>query len=267
MVSPDAPAATTEDTKPTAEQVRFINLCDQLYFTHGYFPNDQKLALEFGAPVDEVREMLALPVVKEGIAARGIDVQLTPDRTNSHLQHLSSQQILVANAVLNLHDKRSMRQKLDQYGVSTQKFGQWKTNPYFSEYLRSRAELLFEAADSDAKLGLLQLVQSNDLQAIKLYMEIQGIYNPKVTHEVNIPQVITSLVEIVQKHVSRLPNGAQVLHAIAEDVEAADLLGTGRSPAKTRSDRSKPLRPPIAYNESDVVDIELPASTDSPQFM
>lgn len=217
-------------TTLSSNQVKIINLCDQLYWSRGTFPSVEKLALDLRLTKETIEKHLKSDEVQRALAARGIDFSFGAVEYQDASRLLTTDQILVANSLLNTADKRSVRQKLEERGVSTQEFSKWRNQKAFQEYMRSRARNAFGATEADAYLALSALVENQDLGAIKLFLEMQGIYTPssKVTHEVNVNVIVTTVIEVLQKHLAPLPNGQVLLHDIAQDLELADLSGERR---------------------------------------
>ena len=53
---------------------------------------------------------------------------------------------------------------------------------------------------AEAKLAVMRLVQANDLQAVKYYNELQNIYRPQDTN--NVQLILMAIMEILSKHVA-----------------------------------------------------------------
>jgi hypothetical protein len=82
-----------------------------------------------------------------------------------------------------------------------------------------RTEQLFNHSDHEAYKSLVEQVMNGDVTAMKLFFEMRGIYNPKVTVDINIETVVYRLVEIVGRHV----RDPQILQSIAKEVEELGL--------------------------------------------
>lgn len=215
-----ATAPVAEDKKkdnslgPTA--VAYVTFIDQAFWTHGGVPTPEKIKAELGISKNKQNILRQDDRIKGALMARGIDLD---EQTSNGL--LTPQQVVVANLLMNLHDKRSVREKLQVIGVSSQQYHAWLRQPAFADYLRKRAENLFSSSDHVAYTQLIKSVEGGSESAIKLFMEMRGIYNPKLEVNINIQSVVVRLVEIVAKHVK----DPLVLEAIATEVERLDVGG------------------------------------------
>lgn len=186
---------------------------EQLYWTHGSVPTYEKIAEGLNLSVVRVRESWKKERFRNAVVARGIEL----DRRGEDI--LSPAQITLVNMLLNVHDKNSLRQKLEACGISTAKYNAWLRDPAFQSYLKLRTEQLFEGSDHEAYKSLLEAVTDGDVQAMKLFFEMRGIYNPRLTVEVNIETVVYRVVEIVAKHI----RDPQILEAIATEIETLEV--------------------------------------------
>lgn len=225
MATEQAPenVATTKPAKRkektiTERQGEILAYIEQVFWTEGKLPSDDLIVSATGIPADYVRKCWKSAPFRDQLFYRGI--QLTPE--SEIAVKLTPEQLKVANALLNIVDRRSLREKLKALEVSPQQYSAWRRQPAFAEYLRVRAEELFRGADADAYKGLVDLVQDGDLGAIKLFMEMRKIYNPKVEVNININHFMLKIVEVITKHVT----DEATLNAIAIDIEAISELGS-----------------------------------------
>ncbi len=85
-------------------------------------------------------------------------------------------QLALANLLLNLQDKKPVKEKLkelsQEFGVevTTQQYNVWLRQPAFADYLKQRAESMFKSSDFAAYNGLVKSVESGDLNGIKLFL-------------------------------------------------------------------------------------------------
>lgn len=149
--------------------------------------------------------------------SRVIDGSLPPDPRNKPT--LTAEQVLAVNVVSNLHDRRSIATKLKSINVTTAIWNGWLRQQHFSDYFRSHLARRFNNTDIDAQISLSQNVQSGDLQSIKYYHELTGIYRPDNELTRNLSQILASLMEILAKYVS-----PEVLVRVADEFEGA--IGT-----------------------------------------
>ena len=189
---------------------RILNYCEQTFWETGYVPSPEIISDKLGIVKKRVLESFGSDKFKESLATRGID--LTPGISG---KVLDPRQIMLANLLLNMHDRRSIREKLKIVQTSQQQYNAWMRQPQFVEYLRKRGEAMFKGSDHEAYLALTRAVSRGDVNALKLFFEMRGIYTPKLNIDVNIEAVMLRVVEVVSKHVT----DPQVLVTIAEELE------------------------------------------------
>lgn len=131
----------------------------------------------------------AEPAFKQALKSKGFITE------SKFKNSLSSQQVYCANMVTNRHDKASFRQKLDLCGVKISQYNSWMADPVFSKYVQEKSNIDFNSSDHLFQHSLLERVQEGDASALKLYAEIRGIFQNKVSVDVNINLVVEQLVE------------------------------------------------------------------------
>lgn len=197
-------------------QVEAVYWIEQKFWETGSIITNEKLADHLNCSIATVKGWWLDGTFREALVKRGVD--LSPE-TSSEV--LTPEQLQLANILLNIHDTRSEREKLNEIGISSQKFNTWLRQPAFQSYLRKRAEAMFSAADYKAFQALGAEAAGGDVSALKLFFEMRGIYNPRVQVDVNIEVVLTSVVEIIAKHVK----DPATLEAIATELDALETGG------------------------------------------
>lgn len=201
--------------------VEVLTWMEQVFWEDGKVPTNEAIAEAINVRVETIRTYWEHEEFRIAAAARGID-------SNNVLavnpRALTMEQLLVANLLLNVHDRRSMREKLkdgaiSSLNISPQKVAAWMRQPAFQDHLRKRALETFKGAEPLAYRELVRAIESGDMKAVQLYFEMTGIYNPRLQVDVNINVVISRVVEIIQRHVQ----DPVILAAIAEDVEALEI--------------------------------------------
>lgn len=203
--------------------IKILTLIDQRFWETGGLISDDLVSEELGVPKQTISKAWKKDEFRTALLARGVD--LTPDSSKNLL---TPTQGILANLLFNIGDKRSVREKCESLGVSTQQYTAWLRQPGFADYLRRRAESAFSSTDFQAYQSLSQLVAEKDIQGIKLFFEMRGIYNPKLQVEVNVEHVVVRVVEIITRHV----HDPEILMAIAGEIEQLE-LGAGTSPVST----------------------------------
>lgn len=209
------------NTSVSNQMVDGLAYCEQIYWEQGNIPTAEKLAEVVGVQVQTARNWFTDDRFREALLKRGVNLKAFEEGSNV----LTFEQLNVANMYFNLHDKRSIREKLEELGVTSQQFHAWMRDPKFSSYLTKRAEKMFAGADAAAYRSIISAVENGDMNATKLMLEIKGIYSPKLDVNVNLDMIVVRFVEIVQKHVK----DPATLAAIASDIEAIEGIGNSRA--------------------------------------
>lgn len=196
-------------------QVLVLTYCEQKWWENGAIPSDEKIANALGLSVATVKSYFKKEKFREALQRRGVILHNAEDPAAAVL---SLNQLTVASMLLNIHDKRSMREKLKELDVSTQQLNSWMRDPKFAGYIRRRAEQQFASADATAYLSVLKNMEAGDLNATRLFLEMRQIYTPKVNVQVDVDMVLTNVIEIIAKHVT----DRDTLIAIANDIEKID---------------------------------------------
>lgn len=201
----------------TDSELSILAYVEQIFWETGKVPTKDAVVfgldpLESYSTKSKVTKAWNKPRFQEALAKRGLEFQ-------SDTRLLTPTQLLLVNMLLNVEDKKSLRQKLDMLGVNMQKYQTWLRDPAFHQYLTMRTEQLFENSDHDAYKSLLQAVMRGDVTAMKLFFEMRGIYSPKLDLNINIESMIYRVVEVVGKHVK----DPAILTAIADEVEQMEI--------------------------------------------
>jgi hypothetical protein len=219
----EKPSVEVEPTPPsmTPNEIRILNYCEQVFWETGVVPTVEAIVQDLkgvnGGNFHEltVRSAFKNETFRTQLATRGVDLDNLIGAAHSKV--LSAKQILVANLMLNLHDKRSEREKLALCKVSSQQYHAWLRQPQFVEFIRRRGEALFKSSDAAAYASLVKNVKAGDNASLKLFFEMRGIYNPRLDVNINVDAVITRVIEVVSRHVQ----SPEVLEAIAIELEGA----------------------------------------------
>lgn len=208
----------TEDRqiRLTERQAHCILYIEQEYGLSGHIPSADKLAEVFGVTPATAKKWLDSDDFGYLLRKKGIV-------NDNPVGVLTAPQLALVNALLNLADRRSEREKCEAVGVTPQKLAVWKKDPTFNGYLQERAKKLFQGSDDAAYLAVLKNIQRGDLNAAKFYFEMTGKYQPSVKHNVNLEGFVASFIEVLQRRVT----DPALLELIAGDLE--DIM-MGRQP-------------------------------------
>lgn len=181
-------------------------------------PTDEKIAEATGVGLQTIKGYWKNSDFRAALNARGVTFANEADSGKA----LTYAQLQVANMLMNIMDKRSLREKLQAAqlpGVTPAQVGAWMRQPAFQEHLRRRAQVLYDDADVSANMALVKAIDAGDLKAVQLFLEMTGRYTPRSTVDVNIHAVLARVVEIVSIHV----RDPAILEAIAHDMENLEL--------------------------------------------
>jgi len=201
------------------DQRDFINFIEHWWFSHddinSKMPTPQNLRDGLNWDNAKVSRHLKDPEVNKALENRGI--------TLADVTLLLPEQLAVANSILDFSDGRPQKKKLEELGVTTQRYQGWLKQERFQRYLKQRAEALLGETQHEAHTSLLRNVQRGDLNSIKLYYEMTGRWSSKTASDLNIEFILIKVVEAVQKHVK----DPVAIQMIAQ--ELSGLIGTPQS--------------------------------------
>jgi hypothetical protein len=201
----------------TDSELSVLAYVEQVYWQTGKVPSKEATIegldpFSSTATRTKVTRAWNKPRFQAALEKRGLEFQ-------NDSKFLTPTQLLLVNMLLNVEDKKSLRQKLDLLGINMAKYQTWLRDPVFHNYLTMRTEQLFENSDHDAYKSLIQAVTRGDVTAMKLFFEMRGIYSPRLDVNVNIESIVYRLVEVVGKHVK----DPAILTAIADEVEQLEI--------------------------------------------
>lgn len=211
-----------------------VDFIEAYHTTMGEFPRraaiSQAAEISLGEPISpsELDVILHGEKLSKSLDERGI---IPPWELHRNPIGLTPEQIAVAAALNNTADRRSNSRKLTHLGVSERKFGGWMHSKVFSDYMKISANNLLEHAEHAAHTALLAKVQSGDVNAVKFFFEMTGRYNPNYESTVNLQQLLSKFVEIVQKHI----HNPDQLKAIAADLQMAYVESGAAATNSTRA--------------------------------
>ncbi len=197
------------------EMVDVLTYIEQIFWEDNKdVPTNEKIAEATRVSLSSIEGYWKNPDFRAALNARGIVFSNDADSGRA----LTYEQLVVANMLMNIQDRRSLREKLQQHlpNVTPALVSTWMRQPAFQNHLRKRGETLYAGADSSAYLGLVKAIDGGDLKAIQLFFEMRGIYSPRVTHDVNVQSILARVIEIISVRVG----DAATIQLIAEDIES-----------------------------------------------
>jgi hypothetical protein len=192
--------------RKTQQSLDFAGFVEHYYNIHERLPSLARLKTDFpDFTQKQIESELKIAAIK--LDAKGYGL--------SQKEYLSPEQLAVANAILNLADKRSLSKKLADFGIGAAKYANWKKNPVFNAYLRERSETILGNSIPEIHLALVDAATSGDVQAMKFAYELTGRYSQHSQQAMNVQSMLISVIEAVQKHVS----DPKIIQAIAAEIQ------------------------------------------------
>jgi hypothetical protein len=181
---------------------------EQKYYQNGRAPSASEIQQHFKWTKEELFERLEgiLSYQKENYLLDPVHDLLEP------------KQFILAQMLLNTADRRSLRVKLKEVGVTPVEYDRWKVNPVFANYFRTQVNRRFRNGDTTADLELVKLLEDGDLNGIKYYNEITGRY--RTAESLNVAQVLALVMDILVTLVS-----PDILKSVANQLEEKILRG------------------------------------------
>lgn len=184
---------------------------DTLYRREGVFPSPEETAKYWDRiSLKTYRKIWALEEFKTALDLRGISMDanagLTPEQ---------------ANAILLLSDptdRRTVKTRLTQLGISQPKYQAWMRNPLFAETLRKRSEDNLKDGVSVAINRLIGNADAGDQRAIEKLLEVSGRYNPQNAELTNARQLILKLIEIIVRRVDDPATKKAIMEDLNEEM-------------------------------------------------
>lgn len=263
----------------TQEEVDFASLMNQYYLIKGrlmpikvavedYSFEEQEFADLFNSPnvkaMLKERQVVVRSKLVESLNPEGVPVLSEEDSKDWKLKGLSPQQLIVANAMLDLVDTKSEKKRLQDLNVSTRTWDTWMSDPVFNAYMRDRAEAMLANSQHLAHVALLDKVRGGDLKAIEYMNELNDRYIKKpppaaqssVTvnnNNFDTKTIVGKVIEIITDEVEdtqtamrigdrlRLLMGAQIINGEFVEAEEPIVIPEIREPRKLSSSIEKRL--------------------------
>lgn len=193
----------------TDVELDLVFFIERTHSSNGSAPTDSQIIARFGISADELAAFKVNPLVLRSMAARGIPYPNPADK-------FSQRQMAAAATMLSYTDRRSDEKKLRDIGVTPREWAGWLQDEEFANYLRDRSERMATNSIHEAHLGLIKGMRSGNTASIKLFLEMQGRYNPEQENQINVRLVLHKFIEVIQRYV----NDPLTLHNIARDLSS-----------------------------------------------
>lgn len=206
----------------TDDELDLVFFVERHHSSTGNAPSDSQIRARFANVTDAMlADFKVNPLVVRSMAARGIPF---PDPG----EKFSQRQMAAAATMLSYVDRRSDEKKLRDIGVTPREWAGWLQDEEFANYLRDRSERMATNSLHEAHLGLIKGMRSGNTASIKLFLEMQGRYNPEQENQINVRLVLHKFIEVIQRYVKdpiTLHNIARDLSSIATQDSFGNALG------------------------------------------
>lgn len=146
----------------------------------------------------------------EGLEARGLPAFNTADN------YLDPGFIAAVHLIANKTDTRTIAAKLKQCNIKTAQWSGFLKKKKYLEYYKAQIQHVFQNETAiEAETSLDTLVRQGDLQAIKYYNEVTGIYRTadSSTTQATVGAILAAVLEILARKVS-----TDILNDIAYEI-------------------------------------------------
>lgn len=180
----------------TEYETYILAAVEQVWWTKKRLMDAKSTAVMLHIPVEDMVVLWQKPSFVHALRSKGF----VDDRRFEGI--LTPKQVLCANMLSNRYDTRSFREKLKECGVTPSQYSAWMAEKNFNKYIQEKVGIDFASGDRIAMQTLMQNVEGGDTTALKLYLEIRGIYNNKVSIDVNINVLIEQLIEVALNYIA-----------------------------------------------------------------
>jgi hypothetical protein len=200
------------------EEVQMLGHLEFTFYTKNGYPTWEEL--KDLTSYTDVQLRLLMTHVNERLELRGlpnypIPSQLAPVGWKSSLDPLF---VIAVTEVTNVTNKASTEAKLKKIGVTPRQWDAWLLDTEHYNYYKYMVQSKWNRTEDVAQLGLMSLVEKQDLQAIRYYHEFTGRFKPSTELNVNLGVIVARMMEIFSHHVP-----PATLSKIAEELNVIDI--------------------------------------------
>lgn len=119
---------------------------------------------------------------------------------------LDTRQLIALSVTSNILDTRPLRKKLDGIGVDWYEWQAWNDDPKFATERLRMAEDGIRRAQADVLQSMTQAAMTGDPRAVEYFNRLSGRFNPNEQNAVNVRQILSEVVTIIQVVLSDNPD-------------------------------------------------------------
>jgi hypothetical protein len=164
---------------------------------------------------------------------------------------LTPAQVFAVGIITDPTNRKDLRTKLKQAGITYATYRAWLKQPHFAQYITQISEQMLNEHVQDVHTKVVEKAAGGDIQAMRLYYELTGRHDPQKQQMVDLNGVIGLLLEVITRYVT----DTTALSKITQDI---DLILSGGTPrALEQFDMSRII-------DGEVVELE-PAPVSEPK--
>lgn len=194
----------------TSDEWDTVCFIEQHFEKHDAFPRLRTIAQGVGITQVRASELMNSPVVQKALDNRGIEWRPVDPEL------LSAEQLALIQVLLDISDKRTIKEKLRGLGISYVKYHNWRKHPKFQEAYTKAGEALYGASLPQVHQSVIAEATSGSFPHQKLVLAMTGRWDEKKNSEqLNVRYILMKVLEIIQTHV----DDADTLTKIAGEFE------------------------------------------------
>lgn len=166
------------------------------YLSKGELPTVDDLFLMWPKiPKKVYAGLMATPELSKALEHRGIQWNVDDG--------LSMKQQMALLKLADPSDRRTIKVRLAELGVSMPEYQSWMRNPLFARLLHERTKAAFSDYLPDVRIALVAEAQGGNIQAIDRILAITGEWDPSQREVQNAKNVVMAVLQAVMKHADK----------------------------------------------------------------
>lgn len=141
--------------------------------------------------------------------------------------HITPQQVWAVSIITNPTNRRPLREKLSQAGITYHTYRAWLNQPAFAKYIKEIGERLLNDHVQDVHTRVVERATNGDIAAMRLYYDLTGRTDSNTNKAV---QDLSATVRLLLEVITRNVTDTTTLDKIQKEIAAVtDGRGTGNS--------------------------------------
>lgn len=192
-----------------------ITYYETQYWMENDYPSTKTVLDKWKLTHEELK--LLLPTINAALTgSRGLPpVEISPGPKKPR-DELDPFFVLAVNYLTDISDKRGKSVKFTAAGITSLRFNALLRQENHKAYFDLRVQEALKGTKTSADLGLAKNVESGDLNAIKYFNELTGVYRPENSNQMALGVLLGVLMEILSKRLD-----PAIMVEIADEFEEA----------------------------------------------